>query len=123
MSKFAQQLTAKDTGKRRTITSMTSGSSIRENPNEILTAKVYEIGVKFGVNLTIPSDDLAAKTNDDNIFKESVYAARKAIVEEVFGEFRGPLTELRVALYEQDFYKARHILSNLEHQMFVEGLE
>lgn len=123
MSKFAQQLTAKDTGNRKLISSMMSGSSVKENPNEILTAKVYEIGVKFGINLAIPSDDLARKTNENEIFNESVAAARKAIVEEVFGEFRGPISELRVAIYERDFARAKYILSNLEHQMFVEGLE
>lgn len=47
---------------------------------------------------------------------------RRAMIEEMFGEFRSILTDINVATYEGDMHKVRELVEKLEHQMFVEGL-
>jgi hypothetical protein len=43
---------------------------------------------------------------------------RRDVIEEVFGEFRLPLRELRHNLYDRDCDKAMETLESLEKQMF-----
>ena len=47
---------------------------------------------------------------------------KRAMIEEVFGEFRPMLIEMRSALYDADTTRLRTLLAELEHVMFTEGL-
>ena len=43
---------------------------------------------------------------------------RKAIVQEIFGEFREPLKNLSIALYNRDLSQAHKIIDEIHQQMF-----
>lgn len=47
---------------------------------------------------------------------------KKAMIQEVFGEFRPIIYELHAALYDEDRTRVRTLLTNLENQMFHEGI-
>lgn len=70
---------------------------------------------KFGNKYYI--DEKLAHSNCSAL-QEVLTQIRKSVVEEVFGEFRGPLRELRHALYNRDFTSATEALDKLEDQMF-----
>lgn len=70
----------------------------------------YKIEAKFGVNVYVEEETISDALKD----------AKLAIIEEIFGEFRPILTEMRVALYNTDLTRARNLLSQLEMQMFTE---
>lgn len=59
--------------------------------------------------------------NDDNL-NNTIYDLKRAVVEEVFGEFRQVLIEMRAALHDKDTTKLRGLLAELEKQMFIDGL-
>jgi hypothetical protein len=58
---------------------------------------------------------------DDNL-NDTIYDLKRAVVEEVFGEFRPMLMEMRAALHDRDTTKLRELLIELETKMFVDGL-
>lgn len=70
----------------------------------------YRIEAKFGVSVYAKEETLSDAVKD----------AKFAINEEIFGEFRPILTEIRIALYDVDFTRAKKLLSQLENQMFTE---
>ena len=76
---------------------------------------VFDIVAKFGAHGII-SDSV------DGSHSEVVKNVRRTVVEEVFGEFRPLINDLRIAMYRQDDYQARAILDKLEYQMFQEDL-
>lgn len=77
-----------------------------------VTHKKYEIYAKLGASVILSADE-------DQI-SNAVEAVRRAVIEEIFGEFRAPISELRVALYQADLSKARDLLAKLELKMFHE---
>lgn len=76
---------------------------------------VFDILAKFGARGII-SDSIKGS------HPEVVKNVRRTVVEEVFGEFRPLINDLRIAMYRQDDYQAKAILDKLEYQMFEEGL-
>ena len=69
---------------------------------------------------------LAQEVVDDATFDaiaQTKQQLQRMMIEEVFGEFRNPLHEIRKALYNQDCYKAAQLLTDLEVQMFSEGID
>lgn len=54
---------------------------------------------------------------------EVVQKIKRAMIEEVFGEFRPLIYNLHAALYDRNTDGAVKILNELEHVMFWEGLE
>lgn len=52
----------------------------------------------------------------------TVYAdIKQAMIEEMFGEFRPLLIEMRSASYDEDQTRVRKLLAQLEYQMFHDG--
>ena len=82
-------------------------------------ARIYKIQAKFGVQKVV---DTSGLSNFD-ISKYVLNDIKRAIIEEVFGEFRPYLIEMRTAIYEQDDLRLRTLLANLEQQMFHDGVE
>lgn len=60
--------------------------------------------------------------NQHEIERQAVFDAKRAMIEEVFGEFRPLILEARLALHQGDKYKVRALLAELENQMFVDGV-
>ena len=44
------------------------------------------------------------------------------MIEEVFGEFRPMIIEMRAALYDEDTSRVRRLLAEMEHSMFADGI-
>lgn len=79
----------------------------------------YDIEVKLGAQVYI--DDLSL--NEVNVIDRAVFNVRRAVIEEIFGEFRPLLNELSVEIYNRDFDKIKSLINSLYNKMFVEGLE
>jgi hypothetical protein len=84
------------------------GSSIR-----------YNIGVRLGARVFI-KDDVGSEM--DTEIKYATYNVRRAVIEEIFGEFRPIINEMSVGLYDHDFDKLKKLIDLMYDKMFVEGL-
>lgn len=60
--------------------------------------------------------------SEGTLLGEALYDTKRAIVEDVFGEFRPLIVEMRCALHDADTDRIRQLLTELEHQMFVDGM-
>ena len=126
MSKLAQAITATITNERVVSQKMPQNYSV-----EFKTQKVgsyaqggiktaYDIGVKFNKRAYV--DESSTSTSNIDIHYEMIKHIRRAMIEEVFGEFRPYLIGMRSALYDRDDTRMRTLIAELEEKMFVEGL-
>jgi hypothetical protein len=53
---------------------------------------------------------------------EALRNMKRAMIEEIFGEFRPIILELRASVYDNDLTRMRTLLAELENQMFTDGL-
>ena len=83
--------------------------------------KEYKLSLRLQAKAALTQEALDDSTLD--IVKQTKLQLQRLIVEEVFGEFRDPLHNLRKALYYQDCYQATTILNKLHDQMFNEGID
>ena len=72
--------------------------------------RYYKIGVELFVRTRLPENERQIPA--------AIEQARKLICEEVFGEFREPIMQARVALMDYDHEKADKILQDLLDKMF-----
>lgn len=77
------------------------------------------IGVKFETQVWISEVELL-KSNAP--IDSALVHSKRAMIEEIFGEFRPLLNDINIATYEGDMYKVRDLVAKLENQMFIEGL-
>ena len=123
MSKLARMIKATQTGNVRAADT----PSFRYADAEIHTQTVqgYDTGKQVRLNVKFSKDvflsDYMAKY-PDGIWGAALSAQRRAMIEEIFGEFRPILIEAQSAVYEKDFNRVRALLAELENQMFVDGL-
>jgi hypothetical protein len=123
MSELARLIKAEKTNRRvpqfstllLDLASVSSDFSTRGLPGDYYTE--YNIGVKLGYRQLI--SDEAIQQHKGNILEEVERRGQQAIVEAVFGEFREPLYQLRIALYESGIRDSRvmELLDKLEHQL------
>jgi hypothetical protein len=76
------------------------------------------IGTHFECRVWITDAELK---QSDAAITSAKTRIKRAMIEEIFGEFRPLLHEIVVASYDGDMHKMRELIQNLEHQMFVEG--
>lgn len=74
------------------------------------TVRQYKLRASFEA-------DAFVEENQHEFAREDL---RRAIVEEVFGEFRPMIIEMRTALYDHDTTRMRKLLAEMEHKMFNE---
>ena len=82
--------------------------------------RVYKVQAKFGVQKVV--DNSSGDSNFD-ISRLVLNDIKRSIIEEIFGEFRPYLIEMRTAMHDQDDTRLRTLLANLEQQMFHDGVE
>ena len=119
MSKLIKSIQADVTNNYRVKPSRYITSEINMSPVEYMTgqiAKQVEIRVKIGASAWI--EDISTKVPVDT-YAEAVYDMKRGIIEEVFGEFRPLIIEMRTALYDEDTGRLRTLLAELEQQMFT----
>ena len=110
MSKLSDAITATFTGE--TVHTMQfvdiEASSISmPSYSSYPTSYVYNVEARFGMSKVVTSH-----------LTECQKDIRRAVIEEVFGEFRPYLSNMRAALYERDDGKVRRLLNELEERMF-----
>lgn len=121
MSKFAQAITAKLTGDVKACKMRYVTIEQQQLPTEPFALRNgVEIAAVFRQKAYI--DDSPSRPKGECIV-EALKDVRRAMVEEVFGEFRPYLIEMRAALHDGDESRLRRLLIDLEHKMFVEDVE
>lgn len=75
----------------------------------------YRIGVEFSAQVYITEGESAEHKS------HVVNQVRRAIVEEVFGEFRPIINKLRISIISRDHTEAASLLEELHRQMFTDG--
>ena len=76
----------------------------------------YTITAKMGATIVV-NEGLAVETGGAAL-TEAVRSAKRALVEEMFGEFRQPLIEIDVAAMNRDYDKVRRLTNQLLLDMF-----
>lgn len=120
MSKLARAITAEQLGKRLDIQPMTYANfeSVAIT-NDSPTGIRYRLGVRFEHNVIVHF----GPTNNHNELDCALRSTKRAMIEDIFGEFRPMLIDLDLALWERDLSKARDILRRLNHAMFDDGMQ
>ncbi len=72
----------------------------------------YSLSVKFEKTFTVSRGKLG----------EAIKDLRRAVIEEVFGEFRMGIIEAKHAAYTRDYEEALDALHKLDYEMFSEGI-
>ena len=120
MSKLAKAVEAYQSGDKRAAPNYTSFShdSAKMPNSDMFVQTKYRLEAKFGATVWIDDN---VKGSMDRV-QWALEDVRKSIVEEVFGEFRGILNDMRVANHQSDSDRMRTLISELEYKMFVEGI-
>ena len=79
------------------------------------TQTLYRIGCNIGAEAWI--DNIGVDDTEQSI-ADAVQRTRKAVIEAIFGEFRGQFYRIEKALYDRDYEQARALLNQLEVSMF-----
>ena len=113
MSKLAKTLVEHMTGVRvqNTIPCMSVDYNSIEVPINMELIQ-YSLSAKFEKTFTVSRGKLG----------EAIKDVHRAIIEEVFGEFRMSIIEAKHAAYNRDYEKVLAALHKLDREMFSEGI-
>lgn len=119
MSKLSDAINAElIPDKRKAVSNTKTFTATYNNEMVELFSTEYFIRASIGVNF---KQDIWVKKEDwfnSDIRDEIVRNIKEAMVEEIFGEFRSTLKEIRLATYEEDNNKVRVLVNKLYEQMF-----
>lgn len=123
MSKLASKIDDVLTGQHRTSRLPT----VRYTDIKFNTGPTqYEYGVEKELILEVKLRTKAwvneQEWNNTEIRSNIIRDLKRSMVEEVFGEFRSIIIELRSSIYDGDTNRTRTLLAELEQQMFTDGL-
>jgi len=128
MSKLAKAITATTTGNVRAMRDKLRYLEVTKSVSDVGSsfyphklAKEYRIQARFTAVAWL--EDEISKTAQHDAFQEMLQTVKRGMIEEMFGEFRPLIIEMRVALYDEDTQRARTLLAQLEEQMFTNGVE
>jgi hypothetical protein len=80
----------------------------------------FKIGVKLEAIKWVDDTKLIhSKENEPAIVSDVLNDLKRAMIEEVFGEFRPLIIEMRSALYDKDNTRVRTLLAEMEQKMFT----
>lgn len=79
----------------------------------------YRIRTELGAEVWISEEAISGCSG---AIDRAVYNVKRAVIEEIFGEFRQLITKLHIAAQDRDYEKLRVLVEELDHQMFREGL-
>jgi hypothetical protein len=81
----------------------------------------FKIGVKLQATKWVDDTNLIqSNENEPAIVSDVLKDLKRAMIEEVFGEFRPLIIEMRSALYDKDNTRVRTLLAEMEQKMFHE---
>lgn len=130
MSKLAKAIDATLTGDVKLARSLKLNYlSVEKISQELHDPMFFEkrIGIMLRAKLETKayvssSDCISSSAADHNNYTEALRDLKRAMIEEVFGEFRPMIIEMRAALYDEDTSKVRRLLAEMEHSMFADGI-
>lgn len=112
MSKLSDAIKAREVGRVPPPYSLVKYADITVKPVleslPIINSVQYSVGVEVHARIIAEAGNVVG----------SVQVARRAVIEEVFGEFRRPLLMLRLAINNRDFEEADKLLNQVETDMF-----
>jgi hypothetical protein len=125
MSKLAKAITYALTGNKKAIRDMKFRYTdvdihMRETYGTYNIAKEVLIQTKLSANAWVKETFHKNYGSQEEEFKEVLYDVKRAMIEEVFGEFRPILIEMKSALHDEDTTRIRALIADLEYKMFVE---
>jgi hypothetical protein len=117
MSKLGREILNQDINKNtlHRIPAQVSCASVSSDVREDRNTNTYELqlGVKLNVRQVV-------QTAHDNVLLQAKRRARRQIIEEVFGEFRGPLIRIDTLIHSHDLMEASAEVNKILAQMFDE---
>ena len=87
----------------------------RAQVSKYLQATKYEVTAGAYQTILINEDLIQ---NDPKAFEYIISNTKRNLIEYMFGEFRKPILDIRVALFNRNYELAEELLSKLETQMF-----
>jgi hypothetical protein len=83
----------------------------------------YKVEVKLSARKWFDETALISSNENASAIRQEVYTPiKRAMIEEIFGEFRPIIVELQSAIYDKNLDRMRHLAAELEYKMFHEGL-
>jgi hypothetical protein len=124
MSKLALAITPVATGNYRPGRTPIRyvATSVNASDHLFELRKEYRVGVLFEKCVWVSTKRGRNAIEERASVTDALCDVKRAMVEEVFGEFRPMLIEMRCALHDEDLTRMRDLLATIEHQMFVEGI-
>lgn len=128
MSKIADAVFAKDLKQVRARADSTVDEfSVKEKFTEVVNfhsirQKHYNIGLTIGTSVWINDYDYPGSSpKAENELHDAIYNSKRAIIEQVFGEFRPILMKLEREIFNGNKSEALGLVRELEKQMFTVG--
>lgn len=124
MSKLAQHLKAHQTGRRYAEAPKLELACV-DVLNDVTFMPfddVYEYRLEAMIGARFMVDSRANMIGTDDQLTLATKKVRRMVVEEIFGEFRPLIDEIRKAIYEREWKKVDTALDVLHERMFVDGL-
>jgi hypothetical protein len=83
----------------------------------------YKIEVKLLARKWFDETALISSNENALAIRQEVYSSiKRAMIEEIFGEFRPIIIELQSAIYDKNLDRMRRLTIELERKMFIEGV-
>jgi hypothetical protein len=123
MSKLSTAIDATLTGNLRASTTPTRFryTDIKFEVHPTIHSYNIDREVRLGVRLQTTAWIHGHEWENTDARSAAIRDLKRAMIEEVFGEFRPLIIELRSAMYDKDDVRARQLIVELENQMFYEG--
>lgn len=123
MSRLAHEINARVTGDFKLKKMRYADIKHELSPTMTSPTMLASKGVRMSATFAHTSwiNDLG-QASEGTLLGEALYDTKRAIIEDVFGEFRPLIIEMRCALHDVDTDRLRRLLAELEHQMFVDGM-
>jgi hypothetical protein len=121
MSKIAKAIDAVLTGERRATAPKFRYADVEM---KFSTAVIPHIsnGVSLGFKMRKEAWLDEHEWDSVELRSEALRNMKRAMIEEIFGEFRPIILELRASVYDNDLTRMRTLLAELENQMFTDGI-
>lgn len=128
MSKLAYAINYKATGNVMELSRLgyqyTNVDVRAKQPHSLLGfGREYVVSVKLTTTKWFDDSDLIKSMENEDAIKDEIFSSiKRAMIEEIFGEFRPIVYELQSAIYDKNQNRMRQLVSELERKMFIEGI-
>ena len=98
-------------------------TDVRLHSKQTDFVKEYKIEVKLSATKWFDNSMLINSTENESAIRQEILSSiKRAMIEEVFGEFRPIIIEMQSAIYDKNQNRLRTLVAELERKMFYEGI-